>query len=96
MTGSPSPRRIDARFEGRVQGVGFRYTTASVAAAFRVTGYVKNLPDGDVELVAEGGEAELKSFLAALRASHIHRFVTRENVDWSDATGRYAGFTVEN
>ena len=42
-------------FSGHVQGVGFRYTTRSVASRFAVTGYVRNLPDGRVELVAEGG-----------------------------------------
>lgn len=90
----PTLRRVHALFQGRVQGVGFRYTTASVAAGFRVTGYVKNLPDGDVELLAEGEEAEVNAFLAALRASHVYRFVVRENLNWGEATGRFTGFSV--
>ena len=46
-------------FSGRVQGVGFRYRTHSIAQRFQVCGYVKNLIDGTVELVIEGEEEEL-------------------------------------
>ena len=95
MPDSPSARRLHVLFEGRVQGVGFRYTTVSVASRFRVTGYVRNLPDGDVELVAEGVETEILAFLDALRASHIYRFVVKERATWSHAVGQFAGFTVE-
>ena len=55
-------------FSGRVQGVGFRYTAGEVAAGFKVAGYVRNLDNGDVELVAQGDEAEVDRFLAALEA----------------------------
>ena len=47
-------------YSGHVQGVGFRYTVKSVAAGFEVNGTVRNLPDGRVELVAEGDSGELK------------------------------------
>jgi acylphosphatase len=50
-------------FEGRVQGVGFRYTTASIAKRFPVTGYVRNLADGRVEIVAEGDPESVEKFL---------------------------------
>ena len=50
-------------YSGRVQGVGFRYTTASIARRFPVVGYVRNLPDGSVELVAEGSAEGLDEFL---------------------------------
>ena len=51
--------RRTSHFSGHVQGVGFRYTVADVAEDFDVRGYVRNLPDGRVELVAEGDEAEI-------------------------------------
>jgi acylphosphatase len=51
---------------GRVQGVGFRYTTRDVAAGFAVAGYVRNLDNGEVELVAQGEAGEVDRFLAAL------------------------------
>jgi len=62
-------------YRGQVQGVGFRYTTWNVAKHYKVGGYVKNLPDGDVELVAEGESAEVERFLrgvAAQMAGYIH------------------------
>jgi acylphosphatase len=58
-------RRV--HFSGRVQGVGFRITCHSLARGFEVAGYVRNLPDGRVELVAQGEPTELDDFLAAIR-----------------------------
>jgi acylphosphatase len=58
-------------YEGRVQGVGFRYTARRVAAGFDVAGYVRNLPDGRVELVASGDADEVDGFLEALRESEL-------------------------
>lgn len=54
-------------FVGRVQGVGFRYTAKGLAQGFAVTGYVRNLPDGTVELVVEGEEDEVARYLEALK-----------------------------
>lgn len=58
--------RMNCWFEGRVQGVGFRYSTLQVAKGFEVAGTVKNLSDGRVELLAEGEESEVKAFQQAL------------------------------
>ncbi|MDG3006271.1 acylphosphatase [Paludisphaera mucosa] len=54
-------------FSGRVQGVGFRATTSWLARGFEVAGYVRNLADGRVEVVAEGDDAELDKFVEAVR-----------------------------
>lgn len=59
-------------FSGRVQGVGFRYQAFQVAKGFEVTGYVKNLPDGRVQLEAEGAEAEVEAFVAELQDQLSH------------------------
>jgi acylphosphatase len=53
-------------FTGRVQGVGFRYQTLQVAKGFEVSGFVRNLPDGRVELEAEGAVGEVTAFIAAV------------------------------
>ena len=55
-------------YSGRVQGVGFRYTTQHLAAGYAVAGHVRNLANGDVELVAEGEADEVDRFLAAVAA----------------------------
>ena len=59
---------IHSFFSGHVQGVGFRYQIASIAKGFDLTGYVKNLNDGRVELLAEGDKPEILSFLEAIES----------------------------
>lgn len=59
----PEQQRQRIIYQGRVQGVGFRYTVRSIATRYPVVGYVKNLPNRTVELVAEGAPAVLQSFL---------------------------------
>ncbi len=54
-------------FSGRVQGVGFRFTCQALARGFEVAGFVRNLPDGRVELVVEGESGELDAFLSSIR-----------------------------
>lgn len=58
-------RRV--QFSGRVQGVGFRFTCQSLARGFEIAGHVRNLSDGQVELLAEGEPRELDRFLAAIQ-----------------------------
>ena len=68
MSTPTGPERREVRYRGLVQGVGFRYTTRRIAARFDVTGYVRNLPDGEVLVVAEGHPEEVKRFLSAVTA----------------------------
>lgn len=58
-------------YEGRVQGVGFRYTARQIARGFDVIGSVKNLDDGRVELRVGGAAAEVREFLQAIRDSEL-------------------------
>jgi acylphosphatase len=81
-------------FSGRVQGVGFRYTTKNVALGFEVTGVVRNLPDGRVELVAEGAKEELEAFRLAIRDSGLGSFIGNEEVRWEEAEGGFRGFEI--
>lgn len=77
MADRTQTRRREVLVSGRVQGVGFRYTTSSIASRFDVTGYVRNLRDGRVQIIAEGRADELEPFLAAVRqamASFIKDF----------------------
>ncbi len=72
---------LTAHFAGHVQGVGFRYSTRQVASGFEVTGYVKNLADGRVEVEMEGAEIECRRFLKEIESeldSFIRKTETRE------------------
>lgn len=81
-------------YSGHVQGIGFRYTAKTVAAGFEVTGVVRNLPDGRVELIAEGLRDELQAFQGAIREAGLDHFIRNESVSWSDAAGDFRGFEI--
>ncbi len=87
-------KRVRVYFTGRVQGVGFRYSTRALATGFEVTGFVKNLPDGGVELVAEGDAAELEGLLKAIESSHLASLIRSRQSDWADATGEFRTFSI--
>lgn len=91
----PSHRRLSVVFHGRVQGVGFRFTTVEIARNHEVAGYVMNRMDGSVMAVAEGAERDLMGFLEAVRESPIYRYVTKEDLNWSAPTGEFSGFTIK-
>ena len=77
--------RYTIYFSGQVQGVGFRYTTRSIAANYRVAGYVQNLPDGRVLLVAEGEKASLDQFLAEID-NRMSNYIRSRTIDKTPAT----------
>lgn len=85
---------VHALFSGSVQGVGFRYTTERLARRYPVTGFVKNLPNGRVELVAEGEEKSLQEFLAAVRES-FHSYIRDVDIQWKEPKGEYKGFGIQ-
>ena len=86
--------RLHVLYSGRVQGVGFRYTVKSVALGFEVTGIVRNLPDGRVELLAEGPREELEAFQRAIRDSGLGCLIAREDDSWTDATNEFRRFAI--
>lgn len=81
-------------YSGNVQGVGFRYTAKTVATGFELTGTVRNLSDGRVELVAEGAKDELEAFCQAIRDSGLGHFIEKETVSWGDAQNEFRGFEI--
>lgn len=80
--------RFHVRFLGRVQGVGFRATTSSIARDFAVVGQVRNMPDGSVELIAEGEAQDLQNFVEAILIQ-MKRNVTRHTIDRGPATEEF-------
>jgi acylphosphatase len=87
-------RRVTARIQGQVQGVGFRAFTARHGQRLHLTGTVRNLPDGSVELVAEGSEERLKELLAQIRRGPSGALVTGVESDWDDAKGDLKPFGI--
>ncbi len=85
---------MTTHYSGRVQGVGFRYTAKQTAAGFELTGTVRNLPDGRVELIAEGSRDELDAFRTALHDAGLAGFIRDEQVTWADAENKFRGFEI--
>jgi acylphosphatase len=77
-------------FFGRVQGVGFRYTTANLAREFGVRGYVRNRSDGSVELVAQGAGADVDRFLTELDRQFVG-YIERRTVEDCDPDEQFGG-----
>ena len=88
------PDRLHVYFSGHVQGVGFRYSVKQLSLEFDVTGWVKNLPDGRVELVAEGERNELETFQAAIPDAGLRRFIRDTQSHWSEGTSEFRGFVI--
>ena len=88
------PDRLHIYFSGHVQGVGFRYSVKQLSLEFDVTGLVKDLPDGRVELVAEGERNELETFQAAIPDAGLRRFIRETQSHWSEGTGEFRGFEI--
>ena len=86
--------RVLVHYSGRVQGVGFRATVRQIACGYDVTGMVRNLADGRVELIAEGARAELKAFLEGIAESDLSGFIARQAETWQPAQGNLRGFTI--
>ncbi len=88
--------RYSITFIGRVQGVFFRATAHEIATRqfdSRVTGFVRNQPDGSVLCVAEGEPADLDRFVAAIQTAKRGN-IAQTRIDKSDATGEFSSFTV--
>ena len=86
--------RVNVHYSGRVQGVGFRYIVKSLVPGYEVLGTVKNLPDGRVEMVAEGQQVALEDFLQAIRDSGLRRNIQDEELVWGEAEDKFRGFNI--
>ncbi len=87
-------KRVHVFYVGRVQGVGFRLTAEEMAQALGVVGWVKNLRDGRVELIAEADEATLGRFLEAIRTGPMKNFIQQTEISWSNASETFDEFEI--
>lgn len=86
--------RLDVIVAGRVQGVGFRWHTAQKAKALGLVGWVRNLPDGTVRVVAEGPRRSAESLLTWLTQGPDRARVDRCDPQWFEATGEFDHFNI--
>jgi len=93
VSDATAAQRWEVYYSGRVQGVGFRYTVQSLARGFDVTGFVRNLRDGRVELVAEGSGGEIRALLDAV-AERMGYHISDVLENAAPATGELEGFDV--
>lgn len=90
----PEVHHVTAFFTGRVQGVGFRYQTLQVAKEFEVSGFVKNLPDGRVQLEAEGQPAEVRDFIAAVQ-ERMAGYIRKTEQSEGKRNAKFQGFAIQ-
>jgi len=86
--------QLHALVTGRVQGVGFRWYVLQHARRLGLSGWVRNLVDGNVEILAEGPKRHLESLVESLRKGPSYSQVFSVDVSWDIPTGRYGGFDV--
>lgn len=87
-------RRMQVRYEGRVQGVGFRAAVLRCAAGLGVVGFVRNESDGSVSLEAEGEADALERLWRRVGASEVGRYITARYRTWPAPTGQEQTFAV--
>ncbi len=90
-----STERAHVYYSGRVQGVGFRYTAEGIALEIGLVGWVKNLPDGRVEMVCEGSKEDIVSLLDRIQKSVVGPHIKKADVSWKKATDEFSDFRVE-
>ena len=87
--------RARVLISGLVQGVGFRYFVTSRAEQYPITGYVRNLDTGSVEIVAEGDKEQVYGFLRAVRTGPAHAEIISFQTEWSNYEGKFEDFFVK-
>ena len=88
-------KRLHVLYSGIVQGVGFRFTAERIAQSHGLTGWVRNIPDGRVEVLLEGEEAAINKFLKGIKTSFPQRYIDDVDVEWSAAKGEFSGFNIK-
>ena len=86
-------RRIHVFYSGRVQGVGFRFTTEDLARDLGVTGWIRNLHNARVELIAEAEESILKDFLFRIE-QYFRSYIQDVDIQWQESIGEFRDFGI--
>ena len=86
-------KRMRVKYSGTVQGVGFRFTAERVAVSLNLTGWAMNAPDGSVEVLAEGEEKDLVSFIDKIKRAMNH-YIRSTRVNWQEYKGEFGSFGI--
>jgi len=86
-------KRADIIFKGAVQGVGFRFTAENIANVIGLTGWVRNRPDGAVEVLCEGREEDINALISRIEKEMGH-YIHSVKTDWKNATGEFKTFEI--
>lgn len=86
-------KQAHAYYVGDVQGVGFRYTAQDIARNLKVCGWIRNLEDGRVELLAEAEKERLEEFLGQIHERFL-RYIRSRDVEWLQASGEFRDFQI--
>ena len=86
-------KRLHAYYSGSVHGVGFRYTAERAALSLNITGWIKNMADGRVELLCEGEEGILKEFTQKIDTI-FKGYIKNSEFEWGKATDEFNGFDI--
>ncbi len=87
--------RAHVFYSGRVQGVGFRYTAEAIAHRLKLTGWVKNLQDGRVELVCEGPKEKIEALFLEIQNSSLGGHIKKIDCRWEEPKNEFKDFCVE-
>jgi acylphosphatase len=87
---------VQVCYEGNVQGVGFRWSVRNIAKGFDVTGSVRNLRDGRVELLAAGDEEEVREFLDAILQSELRAHIKKHSESPLAEPPAFRGFEIRH
>ena len=93
MPARSKKQRVHIIYTGSVQGVGFRFTAEGLASVLNLTGFVKNLPDGNVEVVAEGEEGVLMDFIGKIKG-RLGGYIQDTDISWFPASGEFSSFEI--
>jgi acylphosphatase len=83
-------------YEGNVQGVGFRWTVRHAATGFDITGWIRNLPDGRVELQVNGEENEVRAFLDRIAQGELHSLIHKQTENKLEKPVTARGFEIRH
>ncbi len=88
-------KRIHLIISGRVQGIFFRHNTNKVANKLGLTGFVRNLPDGNVEVIAEGDEEKLKELIAFCKKGPEGAYVEDIKIEYGKPKKEFSAFSIK-